>query len=55
MASSDPKPGLDGWKAVADALNLAADQLEPSGLEAGYHNHKREFVFVEIIVLSNPR
>src|SRR3979411_1059727 len=35
MASSDPKPGLDGWKAVADALNLAADQLEPSGLEAG--------------------
>jgi sugar phosphate isomerase/epimerase len=47
MASSDPKPGLDGWKAVADALNLAADQLEPSGLEAGYHNHKREFVLVE--------
>jgi sugar phosphate isomerase/epimerase len=47
MASSDPKPGLDGWKAVADALNLAADQLEPSGLKAGYHNHKREFVPVE--------
>jgi sugar phosphate isomerase/epimerase len=47
MASSDPKPGLDGWKAVADALNLAADQLEPSGLKAGYHNHKREFVLVE--------
>jgi sugar phosphate isomerase/epimerase len=47
MASSDPKPGLDGWKAVADALNLAADQLEPSGLKAGYHNHRREFVPVE--------
>jgi sugar phosphate isomerase/epimerase len=47
MASSDPKPGLDGWKAVADALNLAADQLEPSGLKVGYHNHKREFVPVE--------
>jgi sugar phosphate isomerase/epimerase len=46
-ASSDPKPGLDGWKTVADALNLAADQLEPSGLKAGYHNHKREFVPVE--------
>jgi sugar phosphate isomerase/epimerase len=47
MASSDPKPGLDGWKAVADTLNVAADQLESSGLKAGYHNHKREFVPVE--------
>src|SRR5882757_782229 len=47
MASSDPKPGLDGWKAIADALNLAADQLEPSGLKAGYHNHQREFTPVE--------
>jgi len=35
MASADPKPGPDGWKAVADALNLAADQLESSGLKAG--------------------
>jgi sugar phosphate isomerase/epimerase len=47
MASSDPKPGLDGWKTVADILNAAADQLESSGLKAGYHNHKREFVPVE--------
>ncbi len=47
MASSDPKPGLDGWKAVADALNAAADQLESSGLKAGYHNHRREFIPVE--------
>jgi sugar phosphate isomerase/epimerase len=47
MASSDPKPGLDGWKAIADALNVAADQLEPSGLRAGYHNHQREFIPVE--------
>jgi len=44
MASSDPKPGLDGWKAVADTLNTAADQLESSGLKAGYHNHQREFI-----------
>lgn len=43
MASSDPKPGLDGWKAVAGALNVAADQLESSGLKAGYHNHQLEF------------
>jgi sugar phosphate isomerase/epimerase len=47
MASSNPKPGLDGWKAIADALNSAADQLEPSGLRAGYHNHQREFTPVE--------
>jgi sugar phosphate isomerase/epimerase len=43
MASADPKPGLDGWKAVADSLNFAADRLESSGLKAGYHNHQREF------------
>jgi sugar phosphate isomerase/epimerase len=47
MSSSDPKPGLDGWKAVADALNAAADQLASSGLKAGYHNHRREFTPVE--------
>jgi sugar phosphate isomerase/epimerase len=47
MASSDPKPGLDGWKTIADALNAAADQLESSGLKAGYHNHQREFIPVE--------
>lgn len=47
MASSDPKPGLDGWKAVADSLNFAADQLESSGLKVGYHNHQREFIPVE--------
>jgi sugar phosphate isomerase/epimerase len=47
MASSNPKPGLDGWKAVAESLNAAADQLEASGLKAGYHNHQAEFTAVE--------
>jgi sugar phosphate isomerase/epimerase len=47
MASSDPKPGMDGWKAIADSLNFAADQLESSGLKAGYHNHQREFTPVD--------
>src|SRR5258706_276025 len=47
MASADRKPGLDGWKAVAEVLNAAADQLESSGLKAGYHNHRREFTPVE--------
>ncbi len=32
MSSSQPKPGLDGWKEVADQLNAAADQLQPDGL-----------------------
>jgi sugar phosphate isomerase/epimerase len=43
MASAHPKPGLDGWKAVADSLNFASDRLETSGLKAGYHNHRPEF------------
>jgi sugar phosphate isomerase/epimerase len=47
MASSNPKPGLDGWKAIADSLNAAADQLESAGLKAGYHNHQREFIPIE--------
>ncbi len=47
IASSNPKPGLDGWKAVAESLNAAADRLEPSGLKAGYHNHQPEFTAVE--------
>ncbi len=47
MASSNPKPGLDGWKAVAESLNAAADQLEASGLKAGYHNHQPEFTIIE--------
>lgn len=43
MASSDPKPTIDGWKAVAQELNSAADRLESSGLKVGYHNHEPEF------------
>jgi sugar phosphate isomerase/epimerase len=43
MSSSRPKPGLDGWKEVADILNSAARTLEPAGLKAGYHNHQLEF------------
>ncbi len=43
MASSNPKPGADGWKEIADQLNTAADILEPDGLKPGYHNHQPEF------------
>ena len=47
MASSNPKPGIDGWKAIADELNSAADFLAPSGLKTGYHNHQPEFKTVD--------
>ena len=47
MSSSKPKPGLDGWKEIADSLNFAADKLEASGLKAGYHNHQTEFTPLE--------
>jgi sugar phosphate isomerase/epimerase len=47
MASSQPKPGLDGWKEIADQLNFAADRVESSGLKAGYHNHQLEFIPVD--------
>jgi sugar phosphate isomerase/epimerase len=47
MASSHEKAGLDGWKAVADSLNFAAEQLESSGLKAGYHNHQTEFLPID--------
>lgn len=47
QASTTPKVRLEEWKAVADLLNSAAEQLEPVGLKAGYHNHKAEFTPIE--------
>jgi sugar phosphate isomerase/epimerase len=43
MAYSEPNKGLDGWRAIADELNTAADVLAPSGLKTGYHNHQAEW------------
>jgi len=43
QAWSDPKPDLDGWKALADKLNAASDRLSPAGLKVGYHNHDAEW------------
>ncbi|HME34121.1 MAG TPA: sugar phosphate isomerase/epimerase [Candidatus Sulfotelmatobacter sp.] len=43
LAWTDPKTGVDGWKAVADKLNAAAETLEPAGLKPGYHNHQAEW------------
>ena len=47
QAWSDPKPNLDGWKALAASLNAAAEKLEPAGLKVGYHNHDAEWKPVE--------
>src|SRR5580693_85847 len=47
IASTHVDPGIEGWKTFAGTLNSAADQLEPSGLKAGYHNHKIEFVPID--------
>jgi sugar phosphate isomerase/epimerase len=47
MAYTEPKGGIDGWKAIADKLNSAADQLASSGLKPGYHNHDVEWRPVE--------
>ena len=48
MASAEPEPkDADGWKKVAETLNSAAEQLEASGLKAGYHNHQLEFTPLE--------
>ncbi|HTW58374.1 MAG TPA: sugar phosphate isomerase/epimerase family protein [Terriglobales bacterium] len=43
LAWSDPKTNPDGWQAVVDLLNYAADKLEPAGLKPGYHNHQAEW------------
>ena len=47
LAYSDPKKGAEGWKAIADLLNTAADALAPSHLKVGYHNHEAEFTPVD--------
>jgi sugar phosphate isomerase/epimerase len=44
MAYSEPKSGMDGWKAIADTLNASAERLQSSGLKVGYHNHEAEFI-----------
>src|SRR3984893_18394664 len=47
LASAKPAAGPNGWMAVADLLNFAAGQLEPAGLQVGYHNHELEFIPVD--------
>ena len=43
QASSPKIDSLDGWKKVADSLNVAAARLAKDNLKVGYHNHQPEF------------
>jgi sugar phosphate isomerase/epimerase len=47
IASAHMDPGIESWKTFAGTLNSTAEQLESSGLKAGYHNHKVEFVPID--------
>ena len=47
QASSEETKTLDGWRIIAERLNLAADKLEPDGLRVGYHNHQPEFTALQ--------
>jgi sugar phosphate isomerase/epimerase len=47
MASSHEGASVDAWKKVADSLNAADEELEHSGLHAGYHNHEPEFTAID--------
>ncbi|MBI3696102.1 MAG: sugar phosphate isomerase/epimerase [Acidobacteria bacterium] len=47
MASANKVENLDGWKAVADRLNQAAEKLKPLGLRAGFHNHETELKAID--------
>ncbi len=47
LASAGRVDGLDGWKAVGDALTQADEKLKPLGMGTGYHNHAAEFKPVE--------
>ncbi len=47
MASSGRVTGLDGWKAIGDRLNAAAETLKSARMSTGYHNHQTEWMPVE--------
>jgi sugar phosphate isomerase/epimerase len=43
QASAPNIDSLDGWKKVAENLNVAADRVAKDKLKVGYHNHQTEF------------
>jgi sugar phosphate isomerase/epimerase len=62
MASAGKiKPGLDGWKEVADKLRFGAEKFKAAKISAGYHNHQTEFKAIEgkrpieVIAANTPK
>ena len=61
LAGAPKISGLDGWKALADRLAQAAEQLKGADLRGGFHNHQIEFQLVEghrpieVIAAATPR
>jgi len=47
MASAGKVADLAGWKGVAEKLNAGAEKMKASGLRAGFHNHRVEFMPME--------
>lgn len=61
MASAGRVNGLDGWKAVAETLTRANEQMKAAGMRAGFHNHQTEFMPIdgvlpmEVLARNTPR
>ena len=43
MASAPRVTGIDGWKTLGDQLTAVSEQLKPTGMATGYHNHQVEW------------
>jgi sugar phosphate isomerase/epimerase len=62
LASAGKTSGADGWKAFADRLTAAAEQLRKHGMVTGFHNHQIEWKPLDdgkrpmdIIAASTPK
>ena len=47
MASAPRIASIDGWKAIADQLTGASQQLKPLGMATGFHNHLVEWKLLD--------
>lgn len=62
LASAPNPKALEGWKNLCEKLSTAAEQLQPHGLRAGYHNHQAEWAklengqrILEVIAANTPK
>lgn len=47
VASPGQVTGIDGYKALGDRLNAAAEQLKAAGMFTGFHNHQTEWMPID--------